>query len=66
MRLAEVQSVLEIMSRINAGDGADVAAKNRRREQDGEKDLVNWKGRIDLIKEVVMAGHSFGGATTVR
>lgn len=66
MRLAEVDAVLKVMKRINDGEGAEVAALNRRREPEGEKDLVNWKGRIDLKKEVTMAGHSFGGATLVR
>lgn len=65
MRLAEISSVLTLMQRLNDGDGAAVAKENRRKEYGEGKSLEGWKGRIDMEKEVTMAGHSFGGATTV-
>lgn len=65
MRLAEITSVLSLMQRLNDGDGGAVAKENRRKEYGEGKSLEGWKGRIDMEKEVTMAGHSFGGATTV-
>ncbi|BGP21513.1 1-alkyl-2-acetylglycerophosphocholine esterase [Rhodotorula toruloides] len=66
MRLAEISSVLSLMQRLSNGDGAAVARENRRKEYGEGKTLEGWKGRIDLEKEVTMAGHSFGGATTIQ
>lgn len=62
MRLAEIDEVLALVSRINDGDGAAIAAANLREQG---RYLLFWKGRID-VKNVVMAGHSFGGATTLQ
>ncbi|GAA5969320.1 hypothetical protein JCM11641_007550 [Rhodosporidiobolus odoratus] len=68
-RLAEIDSVLSLLTRLNEGEGAAVAAENRRKDYGGEgvvgKWLVGWEGRINL-NEVVMAGHSFGGAITIQ
>lgn len=62
--------MLHHLRRLNAGEGASLARENRRKDLGGEgvvgKWLEGWKGRIDLEREVTMAGHSFGGATTVR
>ncbi|GAA5898664.1 hypothetical protein JCM6882_000890 [Rhodosporidiobolus microsporus] len=69
MRLAEIRETLALLSRINDGDGAAVAAENRRKDYGGEgvvgKWLPAWKGRVGM-DEMVMAGHSFGGATTIQ
>lgn len=68
-RLAEISALLHHLRRLNAGEGAAIARENRRRDH-GEgtvgRWLEGWKGRIALDGEMVMAGHSFGGATTVR
>lgn len=68
MRTAEVTATLDLMKRINAGDGSQIGRENMRRdEKKGKVDfLENWKGRVNMVKDVTMAGHSFGGATTVR
>lgn len=66
MRLAEISSVLDVLKRVNDGEGAAVSRENRRASSTGAADLSSWTGRIDLKREVTMAGHSFGGATTVR
>ncbi|GAA6006437.1 hypothetical protein JCM10207_004935 [Rhodosporidiobolus poonsookiae] len=69
MRLAEVEEVLTLVRRLNDGEGAAIAAENRRKDYGGEgvvgKWLAGWKGRI-AMDELVMAGHSFGGATTIQ
>lgn len=69
LRVSEVAAALDVLNRINDGEGAAVARENRRTDLGG-KDVVGrylpeWKGRIDL-ENVTMAGHSFGGGTTVR
>ncbi|KPV78352.1 uncharacterized protein RHOBADRAFT_40898 [Rhodotorula graminis WP1] len=69
-RLAEVSALAHHLRRLNAGEGAAVARENRR-VADREKDelgkrLERWKGRVGLDGEMVMAGHSFGGATTIQ
>ena len=66
MRLAEISSVLDVLKRVNEGEGAAVSAENRRASAEGAADLSFWTGRLDLEREITMAGHSFGGATTVR
>lgn len=65
MRTAEITAVLDVLKRIQSGDGGKVEDENMRRVQGAKFDLGSWKGRIDMVKEVAMAGHSFGGATTV-
>ncbi|GAA5859562.1 hypothetical protein JCM8547_006142 [Rhodosporidiobolus lusitaniae] len=69
MRLAEIQSTLSLLKRINDGEGGAVAAENRRKDYGGEgvvgKWLAGWKGQI-AMDQFVMAGHSFGGATTIQ
>ncbi|TNY20603.1 platelet-activating factor acetylhydrolase, isoform II-domain-containing protein [Rhodotorula diobovata] len=68
-RLAEISALLHHLRRLNAGEGAAIARENRRRDH-GEgtvgRWLEGWKGRIALDGEMVMAGHSFGGATTIQ
>lgn len=73
MRKAEVHKVYEIMCRINDGDGEDVARENLRLKRPGiiggtsrgtvGVDWNAWKGRLQ-VDNVIMCGHSFGGATT--
>ncbi|BGP44694.1 hypothetical protein JCM10450v2_000508 [Rhodotorula kratochvilovae] len=68
-RLAEISALLHHLRRINGGEGAAVAAENRRKDHGGKRVgrwLEGWKGRIGLEGEMVMAGHSFGGATTIQ
>lgn len=67
MRLAEVRCVLDVMKRINDGDGEKVMAENRRsrRGEGTATQLAHWAGRLDLEKPI-MTGHSFGGATTLQ
>ncbi|GAA5918738.1 hypothetical protein JCM8208_006447, partial [Rhodotorula glutinis] len=69
-RLAEVSALVHHLRRLDAGEGLAVARENRRvgeRERDelGRR-LEGWKGRVGLEREMVMAGHSFGGATTIQ
>ncbi|KWU46693.1 alpha/beta-hydrolase [Rhodotorula sp. JG-1b] len=69
LRVSEVAAALDVLNRINDGEGAAVARENRRTDLGG-KDVVGrylpeWKGRIDL-ENVTMAGHSFGGGTTLE
>lgn len=69
LRVSEVAAALEVLNRINDGEGAAVACENRRTDLGGKevvgRYLPEWKGRIDFAN-VTMAGHSFGGGTTVR
>ncbi|KAM0755747.1 hypothetical protein T439DRAFT_11609 [Meredithblackwellia eburnea MCA 4105] len=67
LRLAEVDAALGILRRIDGGEGSIVGAECTRRQKGLGDDLGLglWKDRIDWTK-CFMAGHSFGGATTVR
>lgn len=68
LRVSEVAAALDVLRRVDAGDGAAVARENRRKDLGGDgvvgRYLPDWKGRIDF-QNVTMAGHSFGGGTTV-
>lgn len=73
MRLAELEEAYAVMKQICSGKGADIAARNVRYKGaigasshglDGV-DWASWDGRVHL-DNVTMAGHSFGGATTVE
>ncbi|GAA5872305.1 hypothetical protein JCM3774_003339 [Rhodotorula dairenensis] len=68
MRLAEVTETLSALQQLDAGNGADLARANRRRSFKSrvEEWLPAWKDRLDLTDRVVMAGHSFGGATAIQ
>ncbi|GAA5827060.1 hypothetical protein JCM11251_002227 [Rhodosporidiobolus azoricus] len=70
LRLAEIREVILLMRRINEGDGAKIAQENRRKDYGGEgvvgKWLAGWRGRVGLEGEMVISGHSFGGATTIQ
>ncbi|GAA5827062.1 hypothetical protein JCM11251_002228 [Rhodosporidiobolus azoricus] len=70
LRLAEIREAVHIMRRINDGEGAKVAEENRRKDNGGEgvvgKWLGGWKGRVGLEGKMIMAGHSFGAATTIQ
>jgi platelet-activating factor acetylhydrolase len=75
LRLAEIEEAYYVMSRIHAGDGDAIAAKNLRMKSPttcgGSSrglrgvDWVSWKGRFHL-QQVTILGHSFGAATTVE
>ncbi|GAA5992008.1 hypothetical protein JCM10908_000694 [Rhodotorula pacifica] len=69
LRVSEVAAALDVLQRINNGEGSAVAQENRRKDLGGEgvvgKYLPDWKGRIDF-ENVAMAGHSFGGGTTLE
>ena len=65
MRAAEVKATLEVVRRLNTGEGGELAKENRRAPAGagGDAGLPLWKGRLSA--DATMAGHSFGGATTV-
>lgn len=67
MRLAEVTETLQVLERLNSGEGAEVARTNRRRSRNSQAEewLPAWRDRLDLTEDIMMAGHSFGGATAV-
>lgn len=67
MRLAEVTETLRVLERLNSGEGGDIARLNRRQGRNSQVDewLPAWRDRLDLTDDITMAGHSFGGATTV-
>lgn len=65
MRTAEISQVSNILKGIQNGEGGKIEDENLRRVKGVKFDLGSWKNRIDMVKEVTMAGHSFGGATTV-
>ncbi|ORY78553.1 platelet-activating factor acetylhydrolase, isoform II-domain-containing protein [Protomyces lactucae-debilis] len=79
MRKRELHHAREIMCRINAGEGAAVAALNRRNKQhtQGKEKLVGatsrgtigidwerWRGAVST-DDITLCGHSFGGATCI-
>ncbi|GAA5875906.1 hypothetical protein JCM16303_004039 [Sporobolomyces ruberrimus] len=70
MRQSEISRILSTLQRINAGDSnPSLERSNRRKNAYGLKEEFrweDWKGRLDLQDGLVMAGHSFGGATTIQ
>ncbi|GAA5859818.1 hypothetical protein JCM1840_006468 [Sporobolomyces johnsonii] len=70
LRQSEIRFVLEILTRLNAGEGASVAKQNRRKDLGGEGVvgmwLAGWKGRLAMDRDVSASGHSFGAATTIQ
>ena len=70
MRQTEILQTLEILHRINKGDNPrELEQLNRRHHHRHDSrelfEWEDWKGKLDLENNLVMAGHSFGGATTV-
>ncbi|KAK4054882.1 hypothetical protein OIV83_000806 [Microbotryomycetes sp. JL201] len=65
MRYEEIRQVLRVFERINNGEGDKVAHENLRKTKGSEMWLPQWRDKIDLQKPC-MAGHSFGGATTLQ
>ena len=70
LRLKEVEAVLAVLAKVNAGGGAEVEAANVREGAHGKGakplDLAGWQGRVGMGEQLTMAGHSFGGATTLE
>ncbi|GAA5918836.1 hypothetical protein JCM1841_002763 [Sporobolomyces salmonicolor] len=70
LRQSEIRFVLEILTRLNAGEGPAVAKQNRRKDLAGDGAvgmwLEGWKGRLGIDRDVSISGHSFGGATTIQ
>ncbi|KAH8906035.1 hypothetical protein BR93DRAFT_855987, partial [Coniochaeta sp. PMI_546] len=73
MRLAEIEEAHHVLTMINEGRGDEVQKVNLRKKGnvgssskglDGI-DWQDWKGRLHM-ENVTMAGHSFGGATSVQ
>ncbi|KAK3394230.1 platelet-activating factor acetylhydrolase, isoform II-domain-containing protein [Podospora didyma] len=74
MRLAEIEEAFHALELINAGKGAEVLARNLRKEGNvgsscngliGVDFKNDWTESLYLHR-VTMMGHSFGGATTVQ
>lgn len=73
MRLAEIEEAYHVLTLINEGRGEEVRMFNLRKKGNvgsSSKGLdgINWGdwiGRLHL-ENVTMAGHSFGGATSVQ
>ncbi|ETN42641.1 uncharacterized protein HMPREF1541_01798 [Cyphellophora europaea CBS 101466] len=61
-RQAEVEQTIRVLREINDGHGEKVFASNSRKEG---RDLKHWKGRLNM-KEVTMAGHSFGATLALQ
>lgn len=66
LRSAEIKSCLDVLARINSGQGARVVAENLRQNDSAATELARWQGHLELDECVTMAGHSFGGATTLQ
>lgn len=72
MRLAEIEEAYYVLTMINDGRGEEVRDINLRKKGtvgSSSKGLEgiewqDWRGRLHL-ENVTMAGHSFGGATSV-
>ena len=73
MRLAEIEDAYHVLTMINDGRGEEVRQVNLRKKgtvgssSKGLEgiDWQDWRGRLHL-ENVTMAGHSFGGATSVQ
>jgi len=61
-RQAEIEAVVEIMQRINAGKGAQVLAANSRLEG---THLPGWAGRLNT-DDMILAGHSYGATGVLQ
>ncbi|KAB5549863.1 platelet-activating factor acetylhydrolase [Coniochaeta sp. 2T2.1] len=73
MRVGEIEEAYHVLTMINDGRGGEVREVNQRKKgtvgssSKGLEgiDWQDWKGRLHL-ENVTMAGHSFGGATSVQ
>ncbi|RKU48399.1 hypothetical protein DL546_009453 [Coniochaeta pulveracea] len=73
MRLAEIEEAYHVLTMINEGKGEKVRESNLRKKgyvgsSSKGLDGINWndwQGRLHT-ENVTVAGHSFGGATTVQ
>lgn len=61
LRVREVSAVLEALDAISSGKEVE----NFRASLQPDFDWRSWRNRLDL-QDVVMAGHSFGSATTIN
>ncbi|KAH7037485.1 platelet-activating factor acetylhydrolase, isoform II-domain-containing protein [Microdochium trichocladiopsis] len=61
-RQAEIESVVETLQQINAGEGAKVLASNSRLEG---THLPQWSGRLNT-DAMILAGHSYGATGVLQ
>lgn len=61
MRVAEVETTLETLGVLSSGE----AISNVRSAFQPTFDSRAWQNTLDTGKDVIMAGHSFGSATTI-
>ncbi|RDW57219.1 PAF-acetylhydrolase family member [Coleophoma crateriformis] len=61
-REAEIEEVIRVLQRVNAGQGDDVFKANFRNEGHG---LQDWAEKLDLEK-LVIAGHSYGATGALQ
>ncbi|GAA5896356.1 uncharacterized protein JCM6883_006878 [Sporobolomyces salmoneus] len=71
LRQAEISEILSTLARINRGASTEELERSNRRAYAYGKNGApfrweEWKGRLDLEENMTMAGHSFGGATTIQ
>ena len=62
MREAEVEETVKVLSKINNGHGRSLYKNNPRGEG---VDLAEWKDRLNM-KQMVLAGHSYGATTALQ
>ncbi|KAK6440436.1 hypothetical protein LTR95_003344 [Oleoguttula sp. CCFEE 5521] len=62
MRQAEVEECVNVLRRINAGEGLDIFQHNPRHE--GQV-LPEWRNRLDL-RRIVVGGHSYGATLALQ
>ncbi|KAF9869980.1 PAF-acetylhydrolase family member [Colletotrichum karsti] len=61
-RQAEIEETIAVLKTLNAGEGADVFARNARNEG---RDLQQWSNRLNFSQTVV-AGHSLGATGALQ
>jgi hypothetical protein len=60
-RRNEVYQAFQSFFSLVAGDKGDLELIDGREHQ-----WKNWKDQVKVDKDIILAGHSFGGATVVR
>ena len=65
MRVAEVQESFQAL-RDNTSIHLEYTRKNLRDHLQPPLDWDRWRGKLQTDRDVIMAGHSFGSATTIE